>query len=97
MIFINLCFKFLSFRKFLLVISVALSTQQNHTSHRYRSVSTQKFLNFLVDEHWEKELEAELQDFELVDEENHASGAASSSADWEKDVEDLLGDCDDLK
>lgn len=56
-------------------------------------------LIYLVDEHWEKELEAELQDFELVDDEHQArsGGAASSSTDWEKDVEDLLGDCEDLK
>lgn len=50
-----------------------------------------------ADEHWEKELEAELQDFELVDDEHHAGGTATSAADWEKDVDDLLGDCEDLK
>lgn len=44
-------------------------------------------------------MEAELQDFELVDDEHNAQGgtAAASSADWEKDVEELLGDCEDLK
>lgn len=58
---------------------------------------TQTHTHWLVDEHWEKELEAELQDFELVEDEHQATGGAAASADWEKDVDDLLGDCEDLK
>lgn len=43
-------------------------------------------------------MESELQDFELVD---GGSGdqqtAAGDDANWENDVRDLLGDCEDLK
>lgn len=46
------------------------------------------------DEQWEKDLEAELQDFEVVND-----GAGAGSANWEKDVDELLEDDDetDLK
>lgn len=46
------------------------------------------------DEQWEKDLEAELQDFEVV-----ADGAERSTTNWEKDVDELLEDDDetDLK
>lgn len=50
--------------------------------------------NKTTDEQWEKDLEAELQDFEVV---NDGDNKASSNTDWEKDVDDLLGDVDDLK
>lgn len=63
-----------------------------NTTHTHTIV-----LIFLLDEHWEKELEAELQDFELVDNEHPANSAGAATTDWEKDVEDLLGDCEDLK
>lgn len=59
------------------------------------------------EEQWEKDLDAELQDFELVTDGSGGSGAggskkgpgddAASNGEWEKDVEDLLGDADDLK
>jgi len=39
-------------------------------------------------------LEAELQDYEVV---NDGNGKPDTHTDWEKDVDDLLGDCDDLK
>lgn len=47
-----------------------------------------------TDEQWEKDLEAELQDFEVV-----ADGAERSTTNWEKDVDELLEDDDetDLK
>lgn len=46
------------------------------------------------DEQWEKDLEAELQDFEVVND-----GAGAGSTNWEKDVDELLEDDDetDLK
>lgn len=48
-----------------------------------------------TDEQWEKELDNELQEFELVD-----NGGASNNDDavqnddWEKDADNLLGDDD---
>lgn len=42
------------------------------------------------DEQWEKDLEAELQDFEVVND-----GAGAGSTNWEKDVDELLEDDDD--
>lgn len=45
----------------------------------------------LAEEQWEKELEAELQDFEVV------ADGTKPNTDWEKDMDDLLGDGDDLK
>lgn len=45
-----------------------------------------------TEEQWEKDLEAELQDYEVVND-----AKQSSNNDWEKDVDDLLGDGDDLK
>lgn len=46
-----------------------------------------------TDEQWEKDLEAELQDFEVV-----ADGAERSTTNWEKDVDELLDDDEtDLK
>lgn len=49
------------------------------------------------DEQWEKDLEAELQDFEVVN--DGAGGSGAGSANWEKDVDELLEDDDetDLK
>lgn len=55
--------------------------------------------NVFTEEQWEKELDNELQEFELVD--NGASNAddANQSDDWEKDADGLLDDEDeeDLK
>lgn len=48
-----------------------------------------------AEEQWEKDLEAELQDYEVVN--DGANKQSDANADWEKDVDDLLGDCDDLK
>lgn len=51
-----------------------------------------------TEEQWEKELDNELQEFELVD--NGGGGGASNnddatqSDDWEKDADKLLGDDD---
>lgn len=42
-----------------------------------------------TEEQWEKELDNELQEFELVD--NGASDA-NQNDDWEKDADNLLGD-----
>lgn len=48
-----------------------------------------------TEEQWEKELDNELQEFELVDNKDDAN----QSDDWEKDADNLLGDDDeeDLK
>lgn len=46
------------------------------------------------DEQWEKDLEAELQDFEVVNDGADRAGAATN---WEKDVDELLEDETDLK
>lgn len=43
-----------------------------------------------VEEQWEKDLEAELQDYEVVNDGNDRSN-------WEKDVDELLDDETDLK
>lgn len=43
-----------------------------------------------TEEQWEKDLEAELQDYEVVNEGNDRSN-------WEKDVDELLDDETDLK
>lgn len=43
-----------------------------------------------ADEQWEKDLEAELQDYEVVNEGNDRTN-------WEKDVDELLEDENDLK
>lgn len=42
-------------------------------------------------EQWEKELEAELNEYEVV------SGKGKEDKQWEKECEDLLGDEEDLK
>lgn len=44
----------------------------------------------LVEEQWEKDLEAELQDYEVVNDGNDRTN-------WEKDVDELLDDETDLK
>lgn len=46
-----------------------------------------------TDEQWEKDLEAELQDFEVVNDGADRGGATN----WEKDVDELLEDETDLK
>lgn len=46
----------------------------------------------ITEEQWEKELDSELQEFELVD--NGASDA-NQNDDWEKDADNLLGDDDE--
>lgn len=48
-----------------------------------------------AEEQWEKELDNELQEFELVD--NGASNNDNQSDDWEKDADGLLDDDEDLK
>lgn len=50
-----------------------------------------------TEEQWEKELDNELQEFELVD--NGASNNDNQNDDWEKDADGLLEDDDedDLK
>lgn len=53
-----------------------------------------------TEEQWEKDLDAELQEYEVVNDgtsPNKSNGKTSGSEDWEKDVDDLLGDSDDLK
>lgn len=49
-----------------------------------------------AEEQWEKELDAELQEFEVVSGSgNGKSQSTPQSEDWEKDVEDLLGEEND--
>jgi len=48
------------------------------------------FLHLSPEEEWEKELEAELQDFEVV------ADGDKSNAQWESQIEEML-DADDLK
>lgn len=55
-----------------------------------------KFNIIYTEEQWEKDLDAELQDYELVTDASN-SKKGPSDEEWEKDVEDLLGDTDDLK
>lgn len=43
-----------------------------------------------VEEQWEKDLEAELQDYEVVND-------GTDRTNWEKDVDELLDDESDLK
>lgn len=48
-----------------------------------------------TEEQWEKELDNELQEFELVDNGGSNNDDATQSDDWEKDADKLLGDDDD--
>lgn len=48
-----------------------------------------------TDEQWEKELDNELQEFELVDNGGTNNDDAAQNDDWEKDADNLLGDDDD--
>lgn len=52
-----------------------------------------------TEEQWEKELDSELQEFELVDNGESNNEDANQCDDWEKDADNLLGDDDeeDLK
>lgn len=53
-----------------------------------------------TEEQWEKELDNELQEFELVDNGGANNDDAAHNDDWEKDADKLLGDDDndeDLK
>lgn len=53
-----------------------------------------------TEEQWEKELDNELQEFELVDNGGSNNDDATHNDDWEKDADQLLGDDDneeDLK
>lgn len=71
-------------------------------NHRLTIIQNEFHVRFLIDfnlkmnafteEQWEKELDNELQEFELVD--NGASDA-NQTDDWEKDADNLLGDEDD--
>lgn len=47
-----------------------------------------------TEEQWEKELDNELQEFELVDNGASNNDDAAQSDDWEKDADKLLGDDD---
>lgn len=47
-----------------------------------------------AEEEWEKELEAELQDYEVVSEHKSSS---SKNDNWEQDMDDILDDEEDLK
>lgn len=46
-----------------------------------------------ADEQWEKDLDNELQEFEMVGATNNDD--TTQNEDWEKDADDLLGDVDD--
>lgn len=46
----------------------------------------------LAEEQWEKELDSELQEFELVD---NGTSNNDQNDDWEKDADNLLGDDED--
>lgn len=48
-----------------------------------------------IEEDWEKELEAELQDYEVVNENNKST--SSKHDNWEQEMDDLLQDGTDLK
>lgn len=53
-----------------------------------------------TEEQWEKELDNELQEFELVDNGGSNNDDVTHNDDWEKDADQLLGDDDneeDLK
>lgn len=45
-----------------------------------------------TEEQWEKELDNELQEFELVDNGGSNNDDATQSDDWEKDADKLLSD-----
>lgn len=60
------------------------------TNWTYNAKHTLWILNHSIEEQWEKDLEAELQDYEVVNEGNDRSN-------WEKDVDELLDDETDLK
>lgn len=47
-----------------------------------------------IEEEWERELEAELQDYELVSEQKSTN---SKSDNWEQEIEEMLQDETDLK
>lgn len=47
-----------------------------------------------LEEDWEKELEAELQDYEMVSEQKSTN---SKSDNWEREIEDILQEEADLK
>lgn len=55
--------------------------------------------NIITEEQWEKDLDAELQEYEVVTDGKPAEKTTSSNnnEDWEKDVDDLLDDSHDLK
>lgn len=48
---------------------------------------------FRLEEEWEKELEAELQDYEVVGEKTNSN----KSDNWEQEIDDMLEDDADLK
>lgn len=49
---------------------------------------------FHIEEEWEKELEAELQDYEVVAEQKMNT---NKNDNWEQDIEEMLEDDADLK
>lgn len=49
---------------------------------------------FQLEEEWEKELEAELQDYEVVGEQKISSNKGDN---WEQEIEEMLEDDADLK
>lgn len=50
---------------------------------------------FHLEEEWEKELEAELQDYEVVGE--HKLSTATKNDNWEQEMEEMLEEDADLK
>lgn len=52
-------------------------------------------LIWFTEEQWEKELENELNEFELVDNGGSNNDDNNQGDDWEKDADNLLGDDDD--
>lgn len=49
---------------------------------------------YSLEEEWERELEAELQDYEMVNEQKSTN---SKSDNWEQEIEEMLQDDTDLK
>lgn len=50
---------------------------------------------FHIEEEWEKELEAELQDYEVVGE--HKLSTTAKNDNWEQEMEEMLEEDTDLK
>ncbi|VEN48432.1 unnamed protein product [Callosobruchus maculatus] len=73
---------------------ICQASELSSTSREDDSQSIAKTSDNLLEEDWEKELEAELQDYELID----AHKMVEKGENWEHDIEDLLHDDEsDLK